>query len=489
MNVKSSVRWSRSVVWLIVGLAVLMGPLWASAQDQETPAWHEDYEGQDVTRWLYQAARDGMAADGELRAAVLARLRDLVGPHDVPYCAWLAGTGGGAYLDGGGGGAYLDGGGTVLAPKPLSVSDMVLRPPPETVADALGTNHVVIVDAFHLQEIANALAVGWDDEVDDAQAWEERIASMTVAAGFLEVDGRYVVPHGHVVLYHTLRLAYPAAGGPINAVIVNGVDGGEPTRIELEVGLKGDPTATLRITLVPITFDDIETIKDAMALTSGGDYADAAVVTSWALTDCALAQGYLTAQGLDETPRTLTQYLARLVFGDANDAEAEASEDLIVALCEAFRPFMPDPSLVCSNYVLLLAYLAALEIEAATVIGWDIDGRVPYGRVFAASGNQGLPYPMPPAAWPGVYGVSACGDSDVAKAVWANFGDFLVFEHVSAAGAWFSVPSLDGLATEQLGYWGTSFAAPHAALTLGVTGSPTTVPHGISPCSPPTPLP
>ncbi len=84
---------------------------------------------------------------------------------------------------------------------------------------------------------------------------------------------------------------------------------------------------------------------------------------------------------------------------------------------------------------------------------------------------------MPPAAWPGVFGVESCVGSGAApgdRAWYSNLGDFLPGERVVApAESYFVVAGSDltpppgsrnrGL----LGYWGSSFAAPHAALVLG----------------------
>lgn len=92
----------------------------------------------------------------------------------------------------------------------------------------------------------------------------------------------------------------------------------------------------------------------------------------------------------------------------------------------------------------------------------------------AAAGNYGLHYPLYPAAWPFVIGVSASAEDyrTAAKAylkksattsemmLWSNWGD------VTERGQWFAYVRSGKPA---LYYYGTSFAAPTASLLMALT--------------------
>jgi hypothetical protein len=391
----------------------------------------------------------------------------------------LDGGGGGVRLDGGGGGVRLDGGGgTVLAARDADWFPGVRSTSPFDLDQAPAASHVIVIDAFNLAAIAtaaeaelaaSAATASLDSErtPEAGRPWRLVVRDLSLAPGARLVDGRVVVPHGHVVLYHLLGVAAPHVQGltayeePTGRLGPSG-----PPRLDLYFG--SEAAGEFRITLVGITFDELGTIQDAMDFAGRAEFADVPVVASWVLTDCALTER------LDDIGEGGTESLASYLL--ERYEEDDTFGDILTDLCEAFEGFMTEPlDLECDTAVALLASLAMLDVRAAEAFGWPLDPsqedlrqRVPYDRAYASSGNQSLPFPMPPAAWPGVLGVDACAGADdpTSRAWYANVGDFLPFEHFAAPGGWFGV-AVGG--ARSLGYWGTSFAAPHAALAFGDT--------------------
>jgi subtilisin family serine protease len=105
-----------------------------------------------------------------------------------------------------------------------------------------------------------------------------------------------------------------------------------------------------------------------------------------------------------------------------------------------------------------------MDVRAQEAVGWS--GQPGGVRYFAAAGNQGFAFPMPPAAWPGVIGVEACSGTSMERDTrFSNRGTTtasVAQPAHRARGAYFASPeALDGAA---LVYWGTSFAAPSAAV-------------------------
>jgi len=422
----------------------------------------------------------------------------------APLCAYTAGAGGKLHVDGGGGRLHLDGGGgqlhvdggggtlhvdgggALLQPRDSSVFGSLTRVEPFGVLsrDALNTRHVVIIDAFDLDAIERAVRTleppAWPGGTSWHQTWRGAVTVTTLLAGGAplppEAGRGWLVPHGHVVLYHLLAAATPIARG--FADVQRWRDASTMTLM-----LRSTGDRPFQVDLVEISYGDMDSVSRAMRYAAAAARADAVVVTSWGLTDCALRDAYLQDR---HDVESLAEYLRKAIVEDGvlEPYEGEPSGGLLAQLCAAFAAFMPaDASFDCSDDVAVIAALAVLEQRAARAVDWPLTDadeagrdRVPYERVFASAGNQRLPFPMPPAAWPGVYGVAACeGPADDAPMAWySNVGDFVVDEHVVGRGSWFSVRVPDA---PEVGYWGTSYAAPLAALVIGLDG---TAHHGPS---------
>lgn len=412
-----------------------------------------------VVRWL---DRGELGHDIVRAARVGAGLEWQDGRSEV--CASLPGTGGVPRVDGGGNprmdggyGAHPgDWGGTLFAPFPpmnpslwpYAATDGHEVAFPLAVAVGRPQTRMAVIDAFDVYVFE---AVGNDAELDAAELWTILIADLL--GGRVEASP---VPHGNLVLYHLLALwAHP------DGLHVRLREAGNH-RVLLVRARTWDREVELH--LLEITYGDVSTIDDAMQAARA--LGDVVVVASWGLVDCALAAGYHAeaeeGRASASAPATFAAYLAA-----ALEASSEAAE-LMESLCAAFKVEIheaigpvdcSDPS---SRGLLTVAALAQMDVWARGAVGWDAFGDT---VVFASAGNQGLPFPMPPAAWPGVVGVEACMAGEPGqRAEFSNVGAIGLSREFSARalGAWFATPAR-GSSSETLGYWGTSFAAPAAA--------------------------
>ena len=398
---------------------------------------------------ILSAARMGAGLDEE----------SVEGPN---VCAMLAGTGGNPRMDGGGGNPRMDGGGTVLAPFPsrgagwiyANVQDHwvgfgdvgVVDPPdlPMAVIDAFD----FVEGAFHALDGVSALGV--------ADLWR-----ILIAAHFQVPVEDSPVPHGHLVLFHLLA-SWAGGDGLVVGVANVRADG-----LVLSVS-----TGSWRadVHLLDIDYDDFDSIRAAM--NAARRLGEVVVVTSWGLVDCTLEAGYRDAADVvnASTPTPAT-------FADYVTAGLEGSPDrmrLLGELCHAFEVEIEnavgrvdcddETFLVSIGDLLTFAALAETDARARGAVDWG--DAVGVTVVFASAGNQGLPFPMPPAAWPGVVGVEACVAGAVGeKAAFSNVGttDQVGEPSARALGAWFLTPEVAADGVTPLGYWGTSFAAPAAA--------------------------
>ena len=88
-------------------------------------------------------------------------------------------------------------------------------------------------------------------------------------------------------------------------------------------------------------------------------------------------------------------------------------EQILIQLCNAFivpvRSALGEEFSCADTQALVglatIVLIADVAARSAFEIRWDPGANA---RYFASAGNQGLAIPMPPAAWPGVYGVEAC---------------------------------------------------------------------------------
>lgn len=395
-------------------------------------------------------------------------------------CAFLTGTGGTPRLDGGLGGlAVWD---PDQAPARMAWDLFVLESPP---AD------IVIIDEFDLDRLIPQLA-RLGGLAGSGPAWRDTVADATIRPFVLPTASPpYALPHGHVVLHHVLALVGNHDVQVKRLVVSHLGPEGDLGRVALEMAVAGSDFV---VHLEGIRFAEVATIKAAMDGVERNYGSDAVAITSWGLVDCELSRSYGDLAWSDDAPTSIGAHLMRLI-GASRDSERVRT--LLDESCRAFRAGIGGV-LDCDDAFALALALTMMERQAAVDVGWPFlpdsvdDGSVHdddrLGRVYASSGNQGLPFPMPPAAWPGVIGVAACGDRDAPdRANYANVGDFLPSEHLMAPGGWFPVADING---NSVGYWGTSFAAPHAALVHTSGDQRRGIPHCNEPVDfPPPPSP
>jgi hypothetical protein len=443
---------TRALVSLIV-VAALTGAAWGQIREAEGEAA------------LYEAFVAGL--DRELGGEILRAAQRGAGltEGEPTVCATLAGTGGNPRMDGGGGNPHMDGGGTALAPFPHPTSPLWPYLGGQGHQVAVGDAGVVdppgrpmaVIDAFDLDRTGLASLVGFQ-ALDVHDLWALLIDPFLVDAPVEESP----VPHGHLVLYHLLALW--AASGTVEVGFDPGW--GHPV-LDVLVQGAGDAVA---VHLLAIIYSDFDTIHTAMQAVRRLE--EVVVVTSWGLVDCTLAAGYRDDEGAGRSaPATFAEYVA-----EGLQASGEKMM-LLEMLCEAFEveiasAMQIDPSdvectdaafLATIDGLLTIAVLADVDARACRPIDWPDRVQAGANVVFASAGNQGLPFPMPPAAWPGVVGVEACVSGAVSlRAAFSNAGGHLGQPTARALGAWFSTPA-HGSDGTPLGYWGTSFAAPAAA--------------------------
>ena len=400
--------------------------------------------------------------------------RSRVSEHAL--CAFLAGNGGNPRVDGGSGTGRVDGGG-LLQPlvQPFEPVDLdhawtgSLEAPVESVS-------LAIIDAFDLPWLLD-LSQAASSSPDSNDAWLEFVREVTIARAMPIPDGHgWEVPHGHLVFYHALRaLSYPA----IQRAHVQWQQlDDRHVRLELTVG-----EVPHVIDLFHMEFDGLHGLVEALDLVHTDDFEDHQVVMSWGISDCAVVESYEDAAASGAGSVSYLVHLNVLVAD-------HVGRELIEELCTAFAPYLPvvptsdgEAALPCDDAFATVVALVELDLQAADHADWPGDQAAgDRTRLFASAGNQALPFPMPTAAWPGVMGVAACSPSEPAKAWFSNRGDYLPWEHVVAPGAWFA-SNLLGALDEDAGYWGTSFAAPyaaihaHQAINAGAAG-----PHSLPPC-------
>lgn len=429
-----------------------------------------------------------LLANDDLRDDLYARVRGaltegmrILAPlpaHEVPaagVCAYLVGTGGST--------PRLDGGGDLLAAIGglFDRTRAFMHPSIERVH---GYPHqgpaLVIVDEFSLEALAVSLRRFIEHGIDadiggDDPLWEATYGYRISLRGEEPRQPESTrVPHGHLVAYHALSQL--PRGSRITGVTM-------PNDRRVEVDVYNADFGELAVHFVDIDFDDIASIRDG--LSEATNVADAALVLSWGMVDCELAARY-AALPADSSIDTIMEFLVAALREDAT-----AFESLARRLCAAFVGPMPQAldlptGTTCQDvpigYLVGLAPIVAVagfsDLARAGLDPHPVAGR----SYFAAAGNQGLGFPMPPASWPEVIGVEACaadtfGSPLPDRASFSNVGAVGDGEAPSLAlGAWFVTPEVrtDEYGAgdpSHLGYWGTSFAAPTAALRfIAATG-------------------
>jgi hypothetical protein len=398
---------------------------------------------------LYEALPpDGEAEDGSSTSA-----------DDV--CGFVAGTGGKARIDGGGELAPF-----WTAPGFFQTPDQIDATWFQGELGEPFRSDIAIIDEFDLDRLASRLEDLAPADLDTVRAVLEA-GRVTTTSGSLEVK------HGHLVLHHLLMIL--AHGGIRSLDLVVPSDGG--SALLTVVGHAQDP---VRVHLFPIEFDGLKGLQDALGAI-GGFTDPVAVVTSWGITGCRLAEAY-TEDALaphaaaGATFETIVELAYDVLYAIANAASGDERDEFLADVCATLLPNddcgVPEVRAFVATIVALVEFerLAEEEVVDRATEAW---GRSDVG-FFASAGNERLPFAMPPASFDGVVAVAACSPSSGVNRAWfSNVGDVDVVRghEVIAIGAWFAAPDL-AHAPIGLGYWGTSFAAPLAAVVSGPPANP-----------------
>ena len=333
-----------------------------------------------------------------------------------------------------------------------------------------------IVDRFHFEMLP-----------EREQVFNDRAEALAGAADLAlaareEVNGVVVVPHGHLVLHHMLQIVVGQApeGSQVGLAVRVG-DEDEPRRVE--VSWPGGE-AVVRIDLYPMRYESLEGLEYALKALAHDEHAR--IVMSWTLSNCVLVERYINevdvdaereTGGVDRTDPVVESYASFLIdlIGLAREGdEAELLHELCAVLGGGDLP--------CTDSFLIAVLLAFLEGRSESDAGVSPDDVQVLRRVFAAAGNHRLPFPLPPASWPHVHGVAACMPTLPGNAWFTNRGDVVPDEHVLAPGAWYPVRA-ETDRENLLGYWGTSFAAPYAALAFTADAPRPAGPHVLGACT------
>lgn len=473
-------RIARPAMFALVGF-LLMGAAVGQPIDEVPP--ETDERGGRLVAAIHEALASTEDPDRTVRGAVdgiTNALHESVTGGGVArfdeddVCAYLVGTGGTK--------PRLDGGGDLLSvfdqewPAVAAIGRATHRV--EGYGDAEqfdGGLTLVVIDDFNLEALAVSVmrlletgAVPVDATTEGNDLWRAVVAYRFDLQQVLDPEAAYV-PHGHLVAYHALSLL--PTGSRIKSVAMPKND-----HVVLEVAHvhPSGSTQTLAVHLFDIDFDDVQSIRNAMY--ESGQLGAATVVLSWGLVDCFLARAYEETG----TGATLAEYIAERLHGRPD------VEHLVRRLCAALAPTVaqeldaPDCAEADFDAIALLgplAYFSGLTERTATAV--DLPEFV--GQTyFAAAGNQKLGFPMPPAAWRGIHAVEACAVSTTTpegpgRAWFSNLGTMAPGDDaraVTALGAWFPTDEVRRGSTMQLGYWGTSFAAPAAAVQFLERGLP-----------------
>lgn len=460
------------LVWFVLtGAAVAQGPFAESlAGDERGAALVAAIQSALSPEGYEDRVVEAVAAIRSALHRIVTNAADAEPPDEDDVCAYLVGTGGTR--------PRLDGGGDLLSVRGQEL--------PEVGAIARSTFRIdgffdkaaiVIVDDFNLEAVAVSISTRIDrlgsvvvDETTEANdLWTAVVGYRFDLQEEPDPESAFV-PHGHLVAFHALSLLPQTSR--ITAVSMPTDD-----HVVLTVVYEPDSATTgvLTVHLLDIDFDDLVTIRNAMD--ESGQLGAATVVLSWGLVDCFLSRAYEEAG----TNSTLAEYVAEALRGNPD------VERLVVELCDAiastFGAELLGTSCESGDIATIavlgpLAYFAGLNERTAAAI--DLPELVGQSY-FAAAGNQGLGFPMPPAAWLGIHAVEACvlnaaSPPEAMRAWFSNLGATSegdgVAVPVTALGAWFETVEVRKGETEVLGYWGTSFAAPAAAVQFLESGLP-----------------
>lgn len=395
-------------------------------------------------------------------------------PEDFEICAYLVGTGGNPRVDGGGN--LL-----ALAPAFLATTEghAAGRSDYRIVSEPVTRPTLYILDDFHIESLLHSLSVRLKedvisvDEVDGFQdLWRALVGYVLDLDAVSDVE--VSISHGHLVAFHALaQLPERTVIQDVSRRSASGAD-----RLVLTMRVGASPT--FEVHLVDIDFDDLESIGEAMRTVGSPPENTVHVVNmSWGLVDCALARAY-DADGATSTDEPASEYDSLAAYLRAALEESQGFLEKVAELCVELQPLLADrlglddpDDLRCDDPHVLAslgtaAVVADVSSRARSVLDDSVASEVAY---FVAAGNQGLAFPMPPAGWTGFVGVEACALGSPGRSSFSNAGSSIDAQGgtVRALGAWFDVDLVaideaSGSLLGPLGYWGTSFAAPTAAM-------------------------
>lgn len=445
---------------------------------------------------LYERVRSHDSIGAQLLEAITAPVGEELEGSDnaslVPgaaVCIHFAGAGANPRWDGGGGLVS-----TAIGPEAdprLAFADAILQVHEwgdhvrHWAPQSGGGARIVIVDEFDLETLLGSGDAS--GSVDLRDAWTVLVDDVKAARGDLSALAQSV-PHGHFVLYHMLRTLEPAEAAPSIRVVDDGHGG---ARIDI-----GNATHAVTIHIVHVTFEDVASIR--RGLVTAADIArdtsgqPGIVNLSWALVDCAIEAAYRVSfdgSDTDEHRQDFARYVASLVA----KLDDDALSDLLTEICFVDEDLFFDLTGVqeCSSVaeprdlvaIVAIGALAASDVRARGEVEFDrLD--VPHSSdappmFVAAAGNQGLSFPMPPAAWDGVLGVASCqppAPQDAGRfgmSFFSNVPAFAADGDVAGAiavGAFFALRTDDTVGGAWIGYYGTSFAAPAVAAFIATRG-------------------
>ena len=469
---------------------------------------------------LYVGMREAFETDRveNLGRAVVASLHDAIDDADSGVCIFTAGHGTNPKWDGGGTLAVWSE--PVLGVGSLPAFTGERFAPPSSLeawpfAQGSATRPIVIIDEFDLAALAataytRGTVAGPIPLRPDPVLWETLygvFVSLDPDQDYLVVD----VPHGHLVLYQLLLALRSSAEhaivgvqrlGADHAVLYIDAPGADP-----EGRAFGRSDAALEVHLLAVQFDEPSSITAALrnAHAVHGPAPERrrpVVVMSWGLVDCAISDAYLktNADPDGNMLASYVEYVHSLVLALPEERRDELLRDACATFTGLLAPFIigGDPyacvdasTLTHVTEALTLAALAATDVAARRAVEWDVLDHPEAVTFVASAGNQALSFPMPPAAWDGVFGVAACHwDEDHETVAYSNAPGFTqterqASERVHALGGWYVAPI--GSQDPVLGYYGTSFAAPVAAAFAAIEpgwpgATPATDPLRVPPC-------
>ena len=317
---------------------------------------------------------------------------------------------------------------------------------------------------------------GWAYTIDEALLRPDAGITLDDLQALVDSGG---FSHGALVMQQVLEMVVAAGFTPAGAKPWTGADFHVFERVE------ADATVSIVVAAVDthgLTTDVIpERIQNALnalrlygAVEDGIEIRNAAVNMSFVIVPCSVLddfmaadledfETYVTALAADNDVADDFDLVELLVQPLSNSAGEQPLRDQVQCYEEGEDEYSFDSE---ANYYLDWWFLVNYGSEGEGQLDVPTWGCGATGRsttYVASAGNFGLGYPMYPAAWPEVVGVSSQNAAEPAgfepeKSGFSNSGE------VMAPGAVYLLGSSDAAGTRVIGYAGTSFSAPVVSL-------------------------